>query len=90
MLPTLHLTKETSSTSHRPPKNFTPAGRVDHARFMDRPPSFIRPGKASGKKQAGILYERKVQEYLLARYPCYIPGPWLCFNQDRYCQPNGS
>ena len=102
---TLHLTMEQtrptstllqeSQTLPRPPKNFIPAEDVVEAQFAERPPSFIRQGRASGKKAAGIRYERKVHEILMERWDTYVPGLWhieIAATDPsvlRYCQPDG-
>jgi hypothetical protein len=81
----------------RQPRNFTPAGQVKLVE-LTKEPSFIaaaRKGKQRGAKRAGILYERRVQKYLVERYGYfYVESPWLQFttytrDKWRACQPDG-
>lgn len=77
----------------QPPSSFTPAGEVYEAEVSQVPPPFVRQTRRTGRRGAGIRYEKSVQEYLLNRYgQAYIPSPWLRFRSDngwRWCQPDG-
>lgn len=74
------------------PKGLIPAGNVTSSRLSNSPP-FLSQRKATGARAAGLRYERKVQENLLAKYADrYLPGPWFIFHSDngpRWCQPDG-
>jgi hypothetical protein len=78
-----------------PPSHFTPAGEVTYARLMLTDPPFLRKKKYTGRRAAGVRYEKKVHEHLLFLYPdTYVPGPWIYFrangsSQHRWCQPDG-
>lgn len=76
----------------RPPKGFKPIDGFSRARLVDKPPFNPNIGRPRGARAEGIRYERKVQDYLMVRYPCYMPSPWIEFvvnNTVRYCQPDG-
>jgi len=69
---------------------------VFFAGISPRPPPFIKPTKHKrGVRRQGVLYERKVQEHLLGRYPGgYIAAPWIRYRdanqtEERWCQPDG-
>lgn len=74
------------------PKGLIPAGNVTSSRLSNSPP-FLSQRKVTGARAAGLRYERKVQENLLAKYAeRYLPGPWFIFHSDsgpRWCQPDG-
>lgn len=78
-----------------PPQNFKPAGNVEFARMIAESPPFTRKTKYTGKRAAGIIYERKAQKHLEFLYPeTYVPGPWIYFREEgsskhRWCQPDG-
>lgn len=73
------------------PSSFRPAGRVLSAAFC-LPPA-IRKKRYTGRRLAGIRYERKVHEYLELLYgDKYVASPWLRFYTEagwRWCQPDG-
>lgn len=78
----------TPSPAH---EGFRPAGRVLSAGLCLEPA--LRKKRYSGRRLAGIQYERKVHTYLDSLYgERYIPSPWLRFFSDgkwRWCQPDG-
>lgn len=73
------------------PPTFKPAGAVLAASFSS--PPALRRRRYSGARAQGVRFEKKVQEYLLARFPeSYLPSPWLRFfsgGKWRWCQPDG-
>jgi hypothetical protein len=75
------------------PKGLIPAGNVTTSRLSNTPPPFLSTRKATGARAAGLRYERKVQEHLLAQHAeRYLPAPWFVFtntNGPRWCQPDG-
>lgn len=76
-----------------PPPRFTEAKRVSWSQLVAEPPYFAEArAKRTGRKLKGIKYEASVQEYLEARYPNYIPSPWIKFESQgsvKWCQPDG-
>lgn len=69
---------------------------VQWAGMCRYPPSFgARKNRSSQAQRAGLKYERKAQEHMMALYPdSYVPSPWLMFRLKsepllRYCQPDG-
>jgi hypothetical protein len=74
-----------------PPRNFRPANNVVFAKITDVP-SFCKISKYTGRRRAGVLYEKKAQAQLCKMFDNYVPGFWIKFVQDnkvRYCQPDG-
>jgi len=80
------------------PYNFTPAGKVASVHWLEKKPAYIarkRSKRTTGKKLAGLAYEKKVNKELGDRYgDTYVPGPWLSFTTEssnllRYAQPDG-
>lgn len=73
------------------PQAFRPAGNVLAAEFCS--PPALRKKRYTGRRLAGIRYEKKVHEYLLSFYgDRYLPSPWLKFFAEgkwRWCQPDG-
>lgn len=73
------------------PASFRPAGRVLSAQFCAAPA--LRRKRYTGRRLAGVQYEKKVHAYLDSLYGFrYIPNPWLKFFADgkwRWCQPDG-
>lgn len=73
------------------PASFKPAGRILDARFC--PPPALKRKRYTGRRLAGVQYEKKVQAHLCDLYPDrYIPSPWLKFFAEgkwRWCQPDG-
>jgi hypothetical protein len=75
---------------YKKPQNFLPAGNVISARFSDSPPTFLRRGNQRGRRRQGLIYQAKAGVYLNDRYsPHFRNGPWVIFNGDRWCQPDG-
>ena len=78
-----------------PPRNFTPAGYVEHPRLELQQPQFIKLHRVKGARAAGMAYERKVQRYLLDTFPHhYVASPWFTFISNggakrKWCQPDG-
>jgi hypothetical protein len=78
-----------------PPENFLDAGTVHYAYFLSGEPPYIRRKRFTGRRAAGIRYERKAQEYLQYMFPdTYVSSPWLAFKcsyteKSRWCQPDG-
>lgn len=77
-----------------PPRGFREASGVVSARETSRNPHQHASGSLppSGAQLAGLRYERKVKDFLLAEFghSC-IPGPWWEFfdgHGRRYCQPD--
>lgn len=76
-----------------PPASFrgVQPGEVHAARFS--PPPNLRKRQYTGRRLAGIKYERKVHLHLSALYgDLYLASPWLSFRVDnrlRFCQPDG-
>ncbi len=60
------------------------------ASTLDTKPPFIKEDKAKGKRRAGLVYERKVANYLEALYPERVRhGQWFTFEDKRgkgWCQ----
>lgn len=72
------------------PVNFLPAGQVTSARFSDQPPPFLRHPPRKGRKRQGLIYQARAGAYLLDRYaPNFRFSPWVVFNGNRWCQPDG-
>lgn len=74
-----------------PPRRLIPANNVQLA-FISSLPKFAVQQRRTGKRLKGILYERKVHEYLCEIDELYIPGFWVNFLADagwKYCQPDG-
>lgn len=75
------------------PKGLIPAGNVTSSRLSNTPPPFLSTRKATGARQAGLRYERKITDILLTQYGArYLPSPWFIFQSDngpRWCQPDG-
>ena len=81
-----------------PPNHFLPAEHVEWAKILDAQPPFIKRARSRGAKARGVVYERKVHDYLheAAAFSrdelVYTQSPWLAF-QDisgrRWCQPDG-
>lgn len=72
------------------PVNFLPAGQVTSARFSDSPPTFLRHPPRKGRKRQGLIYQARAGAWLNDRFsPHFRYGPWLIFNKDRWCQPDG-
>jgi hypothetical protein len=75
------------------PKGLIPAGNITESRLSNTPPPFLSTRKATGARAAGLRYERRVHENLLAKYAeRYLPAPWFIFRSDngpRWCQPDG-
>lgn len=73
------------------PLSFRPAGKVLSAK-LSLPPA-LRQKRYTGRRLAGVQYERKVQVHLEGIYgPRYLAGPWLQFYTGgawRWCQPDG-
>lgn len=75
---------------YKKPVNFLPAGQVTSARFSDKPPSFLRHPPRRGRKRQGLIYQARAGAYLLDKYgPHFKFSPWVIFNGDRWCQPDG-
>jgi len=75
---------------YKKPVNFLPAGTVTSARFSDTPPSFLRHPPRRGRKRQGLIYQARAGAWLLDRYkPNFKFSPWVIFNGDRWCQPDG-
>lgn len=81
-----------------PPRGFRsapPPSDLQWARAAQESPAFAKRPLPRGRRRAGILYERKAQEYLHDRFGLrYIPSPWLLFQGKvsdplRWCQPDG-
>ena len=78
------------------PRGFRPVDKVAEVE-LSAEPAFVSAAqaKAKGVQRQGILYERRVHDYLTARYGrMYIRSPWLRFRgfrarQWRDCQPDG-
>lgn len=67
------------------------AENVLWARFTTQP-NFVKRPHRTGRQQTGVRYEREVHELFLARFPEYIPSPWIVFHNGerlRWCQPDG-
>ena len=66
-----------------------------HIAYFTRDVPFITQGRSQGAKAAGRQYEKKVQEYLLSRFPeSYVNSPWIRYQSIpgapwRLCQPDG-
>lgn len=72
------------------PVNFLPAGQVTQARFSDSPPPFLRHPPRRGRKRQGLIYQARAGAWLLDRFkPHFRFSPWVVFNGDRWCQPDG-
>ena len=73
------------------PATFKPAGRVLSAEFCV--PPALRKKRYTGRRLAGVQYEKKVHAYLEGFYgERYVSNPWLRFFADgkwRWCQPDG-
>lgn len=73
------------------PAGFRPAASPTGAYFCV-PPNLKRR-RYTGRRLAGIRYERKVHEYLHSFYgEHYIESPWIRFFDEgkwRWCQPDG-
>ena len=68
-----------------------PRGEIFRVEVGVPEPPFVRHEKRRGKRRAGELYEQRVHEALICRYPGYIPSPWVSFQDERgekYCQPD--
>jgi hypothetical protein len=75
---------------YKKPVNFLPAGQVTSARFSDSPPTFLRHPPRRGRKRQGLIYQARAGAFLNDRFtPQYREGPWVVFNGDRWCQPDG-
>lgn len=72
------------------PDGFRPAGHVLTAEFTT--PPALRKKRYSGRRLAGVQYEKKVHAYLEQLYgERYVQSPWLKFFSDgkwRWCQPD--
>lgn len=72
------------------PEGFRPAGRVLSAQFST--PPYLRKKRYTGRRLAGIQYEKKVHEHLEVLYgDKYIRSPWIKFFAEgkwRWCQPD--
>ena len=75
------------------PKGLIPAGNLTSSRLSNTPPPFLSTRKATGARQAGLRYERQVNDILLSKYSeRYLPAAWFIFKSDnspRWCQPDG-
>lgn len=75
------------------PKGFRAAKGVQWAKFTDKNPPFTAHNRRpTGRRLAGIKYERRVHEHMLKAYDTYIPGPWAYFlgaDGVRWCQVDG-
>lgn len=80
------------------PRNFIPAGDISEVQWAPGYSKLIPGTRVRGVRAQGIRYERKAQRYFSARYPNYVPGPWLRFRGGaktrqaldwRVCQPDG-
>lgn len=75
---------------YKKPVNFLPAGIVTSARFSDSPPPFLNHPARRGRKRQGLIYQAKAGAHLNDRYaPHFRDGPWVIFNGNRWCQPDG-
>lgn len=78
----------------RPPRHFTPAGRIAWAEEAEKGP-FAPRRRLSGSaaQKAGIRYERHVHEHLASLFgDAYTPSPWFRFGAQRrarWCQMDG-
>jgi hypothetical protein len=78
----------------RAPRGFKPSGELLWAALCEKPPTFGKPQRKSGRKLSGIKYERKAHEHFQAIYgDFYLASPWLMFrertsSQVRYAQPD--
>lgn len=76
------------------PVNFKPAIGVKYAEFTTQP-EFIKREKLKGARQQGVVYEKRAQQMLTARYgKQYLESPWVKFRTAsdaswRWCQPDG-
>lgn len=60
--------------------------------YFCRWPGFASSRRATGRRAAGLRYEKQVQEYLRSTEVCYLDSPWLrYFDADgwHWCQPDG-
>lgn len=78
-------------TSHR--KFNQPVGGLRYARMQVEAPPFIVEEKRRGKRAQGILYENRVHDEFLERYPGYIPSVWFHYadseSDGKWCQTDG-
>lgn len=63
---------------------------MTHARFSDSPPPFLRHPPRRGRKRQGLIYQARAGAWLLDHFkPHFRFSPWVVFNEDRWCQPDG-
>ncbi len=79
---------------HQAPRNMHIPNGVHSARpTFDGPFTRVTKGR-KGAAGAGLRYESKVQQSLMAEFPSFVPGPWICYREsnfgpERWCQPDG-
>ena len=67
------------------------AGGVTQAYYSGWPPFALRR-RCTGRRAAGVRYEKAVQTHLRAQSHLYLDSPWLRFLDEtgwHWCQPDG-